>query len=332
MVKRQNKLQILILSALCIGFLWTMAGCGHESTDGPLTGTEETNSDQELKGNKILWDGKVYQYNDHLSNFLFMGVDKSELVDTSVGSADAGQTDALFLVSWDRVTHNVTVITIPRDTMTTINVYGRDGTDMGPVEQQINLAYGFGDGKHKSCQLTKDAVSALFYRIPILGYCATTLDALEEMSAILGAVTVTVPNDSLAAKDSSMTAGAQVEITTDNIELFVRYRDIEQTNSALHRTERQNAFLKACYAKVMEQFDTDPGIVTRLYTGLEQYMVTNMGNDQFVKIMESLAEGGTVTQWTVPGEGVATDIFDEYHVDEDAFFDLILESFFEEED
>lgn len=331
MVREQNKLYRIIISILCIGLVLGISGCGYEKiqTESPIE--KEMSQIQEPKGKKIVWEGNVYEYNEHLSNFLFMGVDKNELADTSVGSADAGQTDALFLASWDRVTGDMTVITIPRDTMTTINVYGRDGTDMGPVEQQINLAYGFGDGKHKSCQFTKDAVSALFYRIPILGYCAVTLDALEEMSAILGTVTVTIPNDSLEDKEATMTAGSQMDITTDNIELFVRYRDIQKPNSALQRTERQNVFLKACYAKVLEEFDTNPNIVTKLYNSLEPCMVTNIGNDQFVKMIEGLAEGGTVTQWTVPGEGVATDTFDEYHVDEDAFFALILESFFEEE-
>ena len=332
MSKKQTNFTFRVVFCLLLFLFLVTTGCGRktpvESTDSTVVETESTTS---LKNGQVVWNDKVYTYNDHLSNFLFMGVDKDELADTTVGKADAGQTDALFLLSWDRVTGDVTVVSIPRDTMTTINVFSRDGTDLGPVEQHISLAFGYGDGKHESCKLTKEAVSRLFYRIPIQGYCAVTLDALEEMSRILGPVTVTVPNDSLTERAPEMTEGAEIQIDEANIELFVRYRDTKVDNSALFRMERQNTFLKACYEKLQKNFQNNPGIVSDLYTALTPYMVTGIGNDQFVKIMEGISNGGTVTQWTVPGEGVTTDTFDEYHVDEDAFYEQILKSFFEEE-
>ncbi len=303
-------------------------------TEGESSETEaDTDSESSFQGDgigKVSWNGKTYEYNDHLSNFLFIGVDKEELVESTPGSRDAGKADALFLVSWDRVSNDITVITIPRDTMATFNVYDRDGTDLGPVEQHICLAYSYGDGKHESCRMTKEAVSKLFYRIPIQGYCAVTMDALPEIASAMGPVTVTVPNDSLTDRVPEMYEGAQVTITEDNIEMFVRYRDITVENTALYRQERQNAYLEACYEKVLAEYPNDAGIVTDLYEALTPYMVTGMGNDQFVKLMESAVAGGSLTRWTVPGEGVSTQVFDEYHIDEDAFYEQILNSFFEE--
>ena len=58
--------------------------------------------------------------------------------------------------------------------------------------------------------------------------------------------------------------------------------------------------------------------------------VTNIGNDQFVKIMEGVTKGGNVERFTIPGEGVATDTFDEFHVDEDALYEQIVLNFFNE--
>lgn len=331
------RIKVVVITTMLVCCAFFINGCSENSANDIKdetaleVNTTETETTDDLRSGKIVWDDKVYTYNDHLSNFLFMGVDKDALVDTTIGNADAGQTDALFLLSWDRVTDDVTIISIPRDTMTTINVFSKDGTDLGPTEQHISLAFGYGDGKHESCKLTKEAVSRLFYRIPIQGYCAVTLDALVEMNTILGDVTLTVPNDSLQKHAPEMIKGTEVVITDKNIELFVRYRDIEVTNSALMRLERQNVFLNACYNKILQEFKINPEIVTDLYEGLTPHMVTNIGNDQFVKIMESIAEGGNVSQWTVPGEGVSTESFDEYHVDEDAFYEQILKSFFEEE-
>lgn len=333
MVKAMKIRTRLVPALLCLTIIWGLYGCNRAAdtvaTESSQGGTAEEDTEP-INKVQVTLDGKEYAYNDHLSNFLFMGVDKQALTDTTTGSTDAGQTDALFLLSWDRVTGDVTLISIPRDTITTINVFGRDGTDLGPVEQQISLAYGYGDGKHESCKLTKEAVSRLFYRIPIQGYMATTLDALEEMSNIIGPVTVTVPNDSLASAAPEMTQGAQVEITQDNIELFVRTRDTGETNTALLRLERQNAFLEAAYEKVFTEYQTNPKIITKLYEGLEPYFVTNIGNDQLVKIMEGLAEGGSLNRFTVPGEGVSTETYDEFHVDEDALYEQIVLNFFEE--
>lgn len=327
----------MALLILCILLLTGISGCagnGQSDTkkEPPSTQNdmEEESTEKETISNKISWNGKVYEYNDHLSNFLFIGVDKEEPVESTLGSSDAGKADAVFLLSWDRVNGDITVISIPRDTVTTMNVYDRDGTDLGPVEQHICLAYSYGDGKHESCRITKEAVSRLFYRIPIQGYCAVTLEALTEISAALGPVTVTVPNDSLAERAPEMYKGAQVTITEENIEMFVRARDTAVEHSALDRQERQNAYLQACYEKVLAEYGSDAGIVTDLYEALAPYMVTSMGNDQFVKIMESVAKGDNLTTWTVPGEGVSTEVFDEYHVNEDAFYEQILESFFEE--
>lgn len=61
----------------------------------------------------VTWQGTTYKYNDHLSNFLFLGIDTREKAETETGSADAGQSDALYLISWDRVDNQVTLISIP---------------------------------------------------------------------------------------------------------------------------------------------------------------------------------------------------------------------------
>ena len=145
----------------------------------------------------ITWKGEKYQYNDHLSNFLFLGIDKREKTDTNVGHADAGQSDALYLLSWDRKENTITTISIPRDTITEVEAYGPGGESLGTSQDHISLAYAYGDGSYKSGELAKEAVSTLFYGLNIQGYCAINLDALSILSDSVGGVTVTVPNDSL---------------------------------------------------------------------------------------------------------------------------------------
>ena len=61
-------------------------------------------------------------------------------------------------------------------------------------------------------------------------------------------------------------------------------------------------------------------------------MVTNMGNDQFASILDSLASGSRTKNWTVPGKGVNGASYDEYHVDDDALYEKIIETFYQPEE
>ncbi len=112
---------------------------------------EETLNDEvSTSSGTVTWQGKEYVYNDHLSNYLLLGIDTREKAETSSGQADAGQADALYLLSWDRVEKTITMITIPRDTMTEIEVFGPSGESFGKSKDHVSISYAYGDGGHES--------------------------------------------------------------------------------------------------------------------------------------------------------------------------------------
>ena len=51
---------------------------------------------------------------------------------------------------------------------------------------------------------------------------------------------------------------------------FVRYRDIDKTQSALVRQERQKTFLQALVQKAQEKAGEDAGFVTGLYDSVKK--------------------------------------------------------------
>ena len=118
-------------------------------------------------------------------------------------------------------------------------------------------------------------------------------------------------------------------LTSENALAYVRYRDTDQENSALVRQQRHRSFMDGFLAKVQEMSAQDAGIVTDLYEGIQGYMVTNMGNDQFVKLLDASKHAPVVSE-TVPGEGAAGAYHDEYHVDEEELYKLIIRMFYEE--
>lgn len=324
-----NKKQILflagtgvILAAGVTGLIWSQ-----KDKKEDVSSYQESNDTE----SGILYDGKKYQYNDHLSNYLFMGIDRREEVAGYETQQDAGQADALFLVSLDRATQQLQVLTIPRDTMAQIETFNPEGKSLGMTEDHINLQYAFGDGKEKSCELMKKAVSQLLYQIPIQRYCSLNMDGIPLLTDIVGGVDVVVPDDSLQEVNPEFVPGQTVTLTKENTEQFVRYRDITKSQSALVRSNRQKVFLEAYLSRVQSIASQNPGIVTEIYEGVQDYMVSNMGTDVFAKLLEASMKHTPESQ-SVPGEGVEGEMHDEFHVDEDGLYELILQMFYKTEE
>ena len=332
---RQRKICMLLIIILII--VLSVLGGGYyllsqKNAASPQNGGQNSDSrnqtDLSQNGDIVEYKGETYKYNDHLSNYLFLGIDTREAVDTYRSQADAGQADAIFLVSMDRATEKIKVLFIPRDSMTRIETFNPYGQSLGETTDHLNIQYAFGDGKEKSCELMKTAVSNMLDGLPIQGYCSMNMDGISVITDFVGGIQLTIPDDSLADVNPEYKKGAVVDITGETAEQFVRYRDIDKTQSALVRQERQKTFLQALVQKAQEKAGEDAGFVTGLYDSVKSYTVTNMGNDIFAKLLAASQNGITDTE-TVPGEGTHGENFDEYHIDEDALSDLIISMFYE---
>lgn len=280
--------------------------------------------------NTVTWQGKTYKYNQNLSNYLLLGVDKRTPAETRVGKADAGQADALFLLSLNRKTKEMTMISIPRDTMTDVESFDMEGKSLGKSKDHISLSYGYGDGGAESCKLTQEAVSNLFYGLPIQGYLAMNLDGIPELTKSVGGLTVTVPNNSLEYEYPEFAEGAEVTLTEENTEIFLRSRDVDESQSAIYRMERQKAFLDAFSKKAKECYEQNAKFAANLFVAIKPYTVTNISEDRLMKLFQTADEGDGYTEWTVPGEGTQGLSYDEYHVDDDALYAKIMETFYQE--
>lgn len=277
-------------------------------------------------GNGITKNGKTYVYNDHLSNFLFMGVDYWDTVSSITSREDAGRADAIFLVSYDRALETARILIIPRDTITEIETFNPMGRSLGLSEDHLNIQYTFGDGKNGSCELMKTAVSKLLNGISIQGYCALHMGGMGALADAVDGVEVVLPDDSLADLGDEYKKGSTILITGENAETFLRRRDITETQSAIVRQDRQKVFLDAYIAKAKEISDQNASIVTKIYDSVQSYLITNMGNDLFAKLLTA----SQLPTQTVPGTGTQGQLYDEYYVDHDGLDDLILELFYRE--
>lgn len=314
---------VLAVVAVFAAGIWKQQRKAHMETDSASVSSEENTSES------ITYKGKTYVYNDHLSNYLFMGIDTKGDMETAE-SGNAGQADAIFLTSMNRVTKEMQVISIPRDTMTEIEMFSVSRKSLGLMENHINLQYAQGDGKTESCELMKTAVSKLLGGIPVHGYCSVNMDGIPVMTEAAGNVQVVIPDNSLEEVNPEFTEGAEVTLTKDNVEQFVRYRNTGREQSALVRQDRQKIFIEAYMKKAQEQYAKDASFVTGLYESMKPYMVTNIGNDLFVKLL-SVAQEGKSSVHTLPGKGAQGEYFDEYRVDEEALEEMIISVFYRED-
>ena len=288
-----------------------------------------TDYNESGRENVVEYDGKKYQYNEHLSNYLFMGIDTREQEEDNQVRGENGRADAIYLLSYDRVKKTAKAFAIPRDTMASVHAYSMDGTDLGLIEEHINMQYVYGDGKEESCRLMKEAVSNLMYGIPIQGYLALNMDGIPVAVGALKSVEVVVPNSSLEQVDSKYEEGAKVTITEGNAELFVRYRDTNIAQSAMMRMERQKAFMEAFMETARTKASNDTALVLNMYDSLKPHMVTSMGTDLFAQLLDASYESDDKIQ-DIPGEKVDGNEFDEYHINEEQLYELVLQHFYKE--
>ena len=324
-MKKTTRYGIIGVVALAV-----IAGVGYGIVQNRRAADAQVSAENDEDTQIVHWQGKDWRYNKNISNYLLLGIDTREQADTRTGKADAGQADAIFLLALNRKSGDVTLISIPRDTMTDIESFDLEGNSIGKSKDHISLSYGYGDGGQKSCKLTQDAVENLMYGLEIQGYMAMNMDGIPELTKSVGGLTVTVPDDSLEKAYPEFAAGTEVTLDENNTETFVRSRDVDVSQSAINRMKRQQVYLDAFAKKAKECYSEDASFAVNLYQALEPYVVTNIDEDRLVRIFKIAEQGGGYTEWTVPGEGTQGTSYDEYQVDDDALYEQIIHTFYQE--
>lgn len=286
----------------------------------------------------LQYEGRIYEYNDDIMTFLIMGIDKNGEVENSQDATDGGQADALFLVVADRRKKEIRLVGINRDTMVNINAYGAYGEGMdGSAKAQIAVQHGFGDGRELSCELTRDAVSELFFNLPIHGYAAVNMDAIPIINDAVGGVTLEVIEDIDTDKYGKSIGkvwheGEEIHLQGMEAYYYIRWRDREKFESARLRLARQKQYLEAFMEKARSETKKNITLPVRLYGDLSKYMVTDISADETAYLAGELI-GYTMDPqgiYTLSGETIKGDTYEEFYPDEEALKALMIAVFYRE--
>lgn len=278
------------------------------------------------------YNGKKYQYNNRVTTLLYAGLDSFDELKQTATYGDKARADSIMLIVLDEVSKKMSVVAINRDTMTEVHRFSRNGDDLGVYVTHLGYAYTNGDGGEASCENLKTAVSTLFNNLPIDGYMVSNQTSIVMINDLVGGVTVTVPNDDLAAKYPELTTGNVVTLDESNVRAYVQQRDTAVDFSNEGRIERQKSFVLS----LMDEFGTlvrDNS--TQVWDELEEcsnWMQTDITKNKYLSLADAFSQTNLApdSYYILEGEDQLGELHDEFYYDEDALQELIIKLFYRE--
>lgn len=296
--------------------------------------SQEAEITYELQEGQIRYNGKTYQYKENLTNILCLGIDSRDGIAKEKTPGKAGQADCVILAVLDDEAKTIQLINISRDSMVPVHVYATDGSFVEDRTEQLALQYAYGNGRDWSCQLMEQAVSELFYGLPIHGYCALSMNSIADLNDAVGGVTVTVPEELAVMQPKLFTAGETVTLKGELAYHFVHDRAYKSADVASNnkRIARQKAYAVAFVNQLKQGMKEDMTLPVKLYQTAEKQMVTSISLDQAVYLCTEYMNCSFDTEniYTIDGEVTMGEKYAEFNVDDDTLYQLILDVFYEE--
>ena len=320
---RRVKKKILLFLILLLAFLLLAFLCWKIFIEEPKPDWDDSFS-QSGYGD-IEYEGHKYRYNTHLKNILFVGIDNYDEIREDSIPGEAGQADCVMLITLDSSTQTASLMQIPRDTMTSIDIYTKNGQPRAKVTEQLATQYSYTVGGADGGRAMKNTVSNLLFELPIDGYLVLDMAAIDDITTELGGVTLTIPED-YTQIDSAFKKGATLTLTGEQAYDYVHYRDTKLAFSNNGRMQRQNDFVPALIDTVHRNMEADSNFYKTLYSIAGKYMVTDLQEEEFNKL--ATYELDTDEIRILPGEGKQGEKYEEFYLDSKKTEKILIEMFY----
>jgi polyisoprenyl-teichoic acid--peptidoglycan teichoic acid transferase len=284
--------------------------------------------------NSITHNGITYVKNENVVNILFLGIDTNS--DRKVNMMGY-RSDMVMVCAVDVELKTATLISIPRDTRTTVLKVDEDtGVVTETLDWKINTAYSYGGGAKKYSypnamvcvqmflerNITLDTPLDFSLDVPVYLYAGIDMDGIPHVASSVGGVPITLEK-SIPGVGST---GQTVNLKYDNSVLYLTNR--HETGGDLDRARRQQKFMLSLATKI-KGMDA-PQIIISLYDDLNRYVNTNLNADQMLDLAKILMQVDidTINLITIPGEGKKID--GTYFIlhDEEATLQILLDVYY----
>lgn len=326
----KNKLYAKGTDAPDIGYVEETGGQQETQEETEIT-TQDGESVYVYQEGDVSYNGHMYRYNKDMLTFLILGIDSNDPVpevNENTNYLMGGQSDAIFLFAMNPHDRTLSVIAVNRNTMTDIDMYDENNNYVRTAKAQLCVQHGYGDGGVQSCERAKEKVSELLYNLPIHGYVSMRLGAIWVLNDAVGGVEVTLPFD---VPEINQGAGATVRLYGQDAFYFLKYRSLDEFDSASARLEKDKIYLKAFMNQVFESTKSDIAYPIKLYDMVSNYIVTDISVNEMSYLASELLgyDVSGVRMYSVPGETIMGSKFEEFYVNEMQLKELLLDVFYE---
>lgn len=284
----------------------------------------------------FVYNGIHYKYNEDILTFLIMGVDIKDKLPNADKVKDymkGGQADALFLLVIDPHTEAINLVAINRNSMAEIDIYDKDNNFVRTDYLQICLQHGFGSGLEDSCERQVEAVSRMFYDLPIHGYVSIGTKAISILNNAVGGVTVEVMDD--IPGSSRLKKGNTVTLKGEEALLYLTERDMDEFDSSTKRLARQKQYLSALAKEAIAKTKSDITFPLTVLDKTKKYTVTDVSASEITFLATNYLNYNFMPKGIISPKGetiVGTGDFEEFLIDENDLFELMLDLFYEKSD
>lgn len=318
---------VFMFTALILVFVIVYSGL--QILESTVFFKDQTDRNEELtqpaQTKSVYRDGVRYFPRQDIMVMMILGVDREGKAQAGVPN-QSGAADMITLMVFDEKTQECTLLCLNRDTMVYMPKLNEYGKEVGTRYGQLALSHSYGTGLEDSCENTRKTVSALLNGVEIDHYYAMNMDAISMLNDAVGGVTVTV-NDDFSEVDPSLQKG-RMKLDGRQAVLFVQSRRNVGNQLNLSRMDRQKEYMRGFVSALQAKLDQGAGATLELYEGVSEYIVTDCSAAVMSRLMEDYGDYTLGQVISLPGSNVLGEKYYEFHLDQEAVEELVLELFY----
>ena len=282
----------------------------------------------ESQETQLTLNERVYAYTDQLEIYLLIGTDNSGANPEAKQGFNGDLADFLVLFMVDPDTGRYGFVQIDRDTITDVPILDEKGEEIGTALEQICTAHWYGRNEEERNINTVYTVSELLGGLPIDGYYCMNMNDIPSLNHAVGGVSVTIEED-LQSLDPAMRKGAQILLTDEQAEKFVRARMSVGDGTNRSRLRRQRQYMENMYKQIHERISENAGYINDLYKELRTVLETDQPDKTVSEIAAKIRDCEYVGILTPDGEsaeGTQLDdgeIHSEFYVDQASIAEVL---------
>ena len=274
----------------------------------------------------VEYNGEQYFPRQDITVLMLMGIDEHGDVKASDSYTNTGENDMVALAVFDEIDKSYSVLVLNRDTMMDVHVLGLGGRDAGTIYAQLALAHTYGTGLEDSCENAVRTVSDFLYGLTVDYYISMNMDAIAILNDAVGGVTVTVEDD-FSKVDSSIPMG-EVTLNGEQALAFVQTRKDVSDQMNVSRMNRHEEYMENFVTAFNKKVKEDDTFILKTYEEVSPYVVSDCSINSLSSMLSRYADYTLKEIVTPSGENVLTEDYMEFHVDEKALEELIMNMFY----